>query len=154
VKIIIAGSRSISDYEVVRQAVIASGYWKEFGRRIEVVCGMAVHWKWDTDPAAGGVDRHGYDFAMRNDLGVHEFPADWKQYGKGRRVDSEQGDGRLRQGPRRPFAGRLGRGKHRDCGHGGLCEEYRLEHVLFQRVTDSFTGGWNEDRRLEEVACR
>lgn len=81
-KIIIAGGREVSDYEIVRQAVIRSGYWKEYGKRIEVVCGMALSWKWASDPIAGGADRWGFDFAMRNDLTVHEFHADWKQWGK------------------------------------------------------------------------
>jgi hypothetical protein len=136
VKIIIAGSRSISDYEVVRQAVIASGYWKEFGRRIEVVCGMAVHWKWDTDPAAGGVDRHGYDFAMRNDLGVHEFPADWKQYGKAA--------GSIRNRVMGDFA-KAHEGRLLAVWDGvstgtvdmvAYAKNIGLQHVLFQRVTD------------------
>lgn len=67
-KLIIAGSRDISDYEIVKQAVIASGYWKEFGRTIEVVSG-----------GARGVDRLGEEFARKNNLKVHRFPADWSQ---------------------------------------------------------------------------
>lgn len=70
-KVIIAGGREVSDYEVVRQAVIQSGYWKEFGRNIEVVCGMAR-----------GADLLGYEFAKRNGLVIHEFPADWEAHGK------------------------------------------------------------------------
>lgn len=70
-KIIIAGGREVEDYAIVRQAVIASGYWKEFGRKIEVICGMAR-----------GVDLLGKEFAERNGLIVHEFPADWKNLGK------------------------------------------------------------------------
>lgn len=66
-RLIIAGSRSITDYEIVRQAVIDSGYWKEFGRSIEVVCGMAK-----------GVDLLGKEFAERNGLIVHKFPAKWR----------------------------------------------------------------------------
>lgn len=70
-KLIIAGSRGITDYETVRQAVIESGYWKKYGNSIEVVCGMAR-----------GVDLLGMEFARRNHLEVHEFPADWKGLGK------------------------------------------------------------------------
>lgn len=81
-KIIIAGGREVSDYEIVRQAVIRSGYWSQYKRTIEVVCGMALSWKWDDDPTAGGVDRWGYEFAKRNGLIVHEFHADWKKHGK------------------------------------------------------------------------
>lgn len=70
-KIIIAGSRDVTQYETVRQAVIKSGYWKEFGKSIEVVSG-----------AARGVDRLGEEFARRNGLIVHRMPADWKAHGK------------------------------------------------------------------------
>lgn len=70
-KLIIAGSRTITDYNKVREAVIESGYWKQYGKSIEVVCGMAK-----------GVDLLGLEFATRNNLIVHEFPADWNKYGK------------------------------------------------------------------------
>lgn len=70
-KLIIAGSRDITDYELVRKAVIISGFWKRYGKSIEVVCGMAR-----------GVDLLGKEFAERNGLIVHEFPADWKKLGK------------------------------------------------------------------------
>lgn len=70
-KLIIAGSRSVTDYEVVRQAVTESGYWKLYKRSIEVVCGMAK-----------GVDLLGKEFARRNDLECWEFPADWDRQGK------------------------------------------------------------------------
>lgn len=69
-KIIIAGSRDVTDYEVVRQAVIESGYWKEFGKSIEVISGTAR-----------GVDRLGEEFARKNGLIVHRFPADWDTHG-------------------------------------------------------------------------
>jgi hypothetical protein len=81
-KLIIAGGRDIDDYAIVRQAVIDSGYWKQYGRDLEVVCGMALSWLWDKDPKAGGVDRWGYEFAMRNNLKVHDFHADWKKHHK------------------------------------------------------------------------
>jgi hypothetical protein len=70
-KIIIAGSRDVTDYEIVRQAVIHSGYWKLYGKSIEVVSGTAR-----------GVDRLGEEFAKRNGLLVHKFPADWDTHGK------------------------------------------------------------------------
>lgn len=81
-KIIIAGGRDITDYELVRQAMVESGYWKAFGRSIEVVCGMALSWKWAEDPLIGGVDRLGHRFAKKNGLIVHPFYPDWKTYGK------------------------------------------------------------------------
>lgn len=135
-KIIIAGSRDISDYEIVRQAVIASGYWKEFGRKIEVVSGMALHWKWDEDPLVGGVDRLAYDFGKKNGLKVWEFPANWRKYGKGA--------GAIRNAEMGAFA----------KAHGGRllaiwdgissgtmdmvqwAQKNGLEYKLFKRVTD------------------
>lgn len=70
-KIIVAGGRDVADYNIVRQAVIDSGYWKLYGKSIEVVCGMAR-----------GVDLLGYEFAKRNGLKVHEFRPDWDGLGK------------------------------------------------------------------------
>lgn len=135
-KVIIAGSRDISDYEVVRQAVVASGYWKEYKRTIEVVCGMAVHWKWKDDPKAGGVDRWGYDFAKRNGLVIHEFPADWKQYGKAA--------GSIRNRVMGDFA-KAHEGRLLAVWDGvstgtvdmvAYAKNIGLKHVLFRRVTD------------------
>lgn len=65
-KLIIAGSRSITDYEIVRQAVMDSGFWAEYRHELEIVCGMAP-----------GVDMLGLEFARRNKLLIHSFPADW-----------------------------------------------------------------------------
>lgn len=65
-KLIIAGSRSITDYCTVRNAVISSGLWLKYGNNLEIVCGMAR-----------GVDMLGYDFASNNRLLVHKFPANW-----------------------------------------------------------------------------
>lgn len=70
-KLVIAGSRGITDYEVVRSAVIASGYWKQHKHSLEIVSGMAR-----------GVDSLAVEFARRNGLNLWEFPADWEQYGK------------------------------------------------------------------------
>lgn len=70
-KIIVAGSRDVTEYDTVRQAFIHSGYWKEFGMRIEVVSGTAR-----------GVDRLGEMFAVNNGLKCHKFPADWDTHGK------------------------------------------------------------------------
>lgn len=70
-KLIIAGSRNITDYDLVRSLVIRSGFWKKYGKSIEVVCGMAR-----------GVDLLGLDFAKKNGLQWHERPADWNAHGK------------------------------------------------------------------------
>lgn len=70
-KVIIAGSRDVTQYETVRQAVIQSGFWKAFKRSIEVISGTAR-----------GPDKLGEEFAQKNGLIVHRFPADWDTHGK------------------------------------------------------------------------
>lgn len=123
-KLIIAGSRDISDYEVVRKAVLAS-FWKEHGKRIEVVCGMAR-----------GVDMLGYEFAKRNGLVVHEFPADWQNHGKaaGHVRNAEMGNFAKAHG-----GGLLAIWDGLSTGTKGMvayAKKIGLEHVLFERVTD------------------
>lgn len=70
-KLIVAGSRGITDYATVRQAIIDSGLWSLHKHTLEIVCGMAR-----------GVDLLGLEFAKSNSLKWHEFPADWNKYGK------------------------------------------------------------------------
>lgn len=70
-KLIIAGSRGVTDYSEVRQAVIDSGLWKSYGKSLEIVSGMAR-----------GADMLGVEFAQRNGLIVHEFIPDWDNLGK------------------------------------------------------------------------
>lgn len=65
-RLIVAGSRLITDYGVTRQAIIDSGLWDRYGRSIEVVSGMAE-----------GPDKHGLVFAEKAGLKVHKKPADW-----------------------------------------------------------------------------
>jgi hypothetical protein len=65
-KLIIAGSRSIKDYAILRAAIIASGLWKEHGKKIQVVSGKAP-----------GVDTLGELFAEKAGLKVHSKPAKW-----------------------------------------------------------------------------
>ena len=61
-KVIIAGSRGITDYEVVKAACVESQF--EF---TEVVSGKAR-----------GVDSLGEDYAAEIGVSVAEFPADWE----------------------------------------------------------------------------
>jgi hypothetical protein len=65
-KVIIAGSRSICDRELVRKAIADSRF-----HVTEVVCG-----------GAAGVDAIGQDWAWERFLPVRVFPADWSQHGK------------------------------------------------------------------------
>lgn len=74
-KTIIAGSRSIVDKRDVVYKLL-----DEHRKGItEVVCGMALHWLWDTDPNIGGADRFGYDWAKLNKIPVVPFYPDWKR---------------------------------------------------------------------------
>lgn len=75
-KIIVAGSRSIRDPELVYS--ILDKYKPKIA---ELVCGMAVQWKWHVDPLAGGVDRFAHDWAVMNQIKIAPFPADWNKYG-------------------------------------------------------------------------
>lgn len=70
-KLIVAGSRGITKYSVVRQAIIDSGFWSKYKHSLEIVSGTAK-----------GVDSLGELFAERNGLICHKFPADWDTYGK------------------------------------------------------------------------
>jgi hypothetical protein len=65
-KVIIAGSRTITDAFLVRKAIEDSGF-----EITEVVCG-----------GARGVDQMGELYARRHHLPVKYFPAHWKEFGK------------------------------------------------------------------------
>lgn len=61
-KTIIAGSRSILDYDIVERAIIASGFVIT-----EVVSGCAK-----------GVDTLGEEYAKKHNIPIKPFEADWK----------------------------------------------------------------------------
>lgn len=65
-KVIIAGSRDITNPAFVEQAIIDSGF-----EITEVFCGMAP-----------GVDEIGKLWATVNNVPLRYFPADWKKHGK------------------------------------------------------------------------
>lgn len=65
-KLIIAGSRSIRDYNTTRQAILESGLWHKYGKKIQVVSGEAE-----------GPDKHGEIFAEKAGLKLHKKPAKW-----------------------------------------------------------------------------
>jgi hypothetical protein len=66
-KLIIAGSRSIKDYNITRQAIINSGLWHQYGKSIVVVSGLAE-----------GPDKHGLIFAEKAGLKKPiAKPANW-----------------------------------------------------------------------------
>lgn len=70
-RLIIAGSRDLTDYSLLKTAIITSGLWKKYGRELEIVSGMAR-----------GVDALGVEFAEKNSLKLHKYPADWSTLGK------------------------------------------------------------------------
>ena len=65
-KVIIAGSRNITDYNSVKLAIIKSGFVID-----EIVSG-----------GAKGVDALGEKFAYENCISLKIFPANWDKYGK------------------------------------------------------------------------
>jgi hypothetical protein len=65
-KVIIAGSRSIKTYALIREAIVLSGLWKDYGKDIIVISGEAE-----------GADKLGEEFAERNGLKVLKRPAKW-----------------------------------------------------------------------------
>lgn len=70
-KLIIAGSGGITDYNLLRQAIVDSGFWKGYKHTLEIVSGCAR-----------GVDSLAIEFAQKNNLVLHKFPADWSTHGK------------------------------------------------------------------------
>ena len=66
VKILIAGSRTITDYEIVKTAIKKSGFFIS-----EVVSG-----------GAAGVDKLGEKWAQENLTPIKRFLPDWKTHGK------------------------------------------------------------------------
>lgn len=68
-KVIIAGSRNITDYFQIVTAMTLSGY--TFSNLTEIVSGTARD-----------VDQLGELLANRNNIPIKRFPADWDKYGK------------------------------------------------------------------------
>ena len=65
-KVIIAGSRTITDFNLLKKVITASGF-----NITEVVCG-----------GARGVDSLGQKWAELNNIPVKLFPANWNAYRK------------------------------------------------------------------------
>lgn len=67
-KLIIAGSRTFTDYEYMNKIL---DEFKTMYSIEEVVCGMA-----------NGADLLGNTWAKENNIPIKEFPANWNEYGK------------------------------------------------------------------------
>lgn len=65
-RVIVAGSRSVTDYRLVEEAIRRSGF---------AVCEVA-------SGTARGVDRLGEAWALRHGVPVRRFPADWARLGR------------------------------------------------------------------------
>ncbi len=65
-KVIIAGSRGVTDYEVVKQAILESGF-----EVTQVISGTAK-----------GVDTLGARYGQENNIPVREMSANWDYWGK------------------------------------------------------------------------
>ena len=65
-KVIIAGTRNITDKKAVEEAIKESGF-----EITELVCGMAR-----------GVDELGFDWAEANDISIRKFYPNWKKFYK------------------------------------------------------------------------
>lgn len=65
-KVIIAGSRNITDYNMIEQVISKSKF-----NITEVVCGCAI-----------GVDRVGQQWAKNNSIKIEEMPANWNKHGR------------------------------------------------------------------------
>jgi len=65
-KVIIAGSRTITDYNIVKQSIRESGFKID-----EIVCGDAK-----------GVDELGNKYGIQNNIPIKHFPAKWNEIGK------------------------------------------------------------------------
>ena len=65
-KVIIAGSRTITDRKIVEEAIRKSGFDIDI-----VICGCAM-----------GVDQIGKNWAEMRNITIYSFPAKWEKYGK------------------------------------------------------------------------
>jgi hypothetical protein len=65
-RVIISGSRTVRDYNLIVRAVEESGF------QIDVV----------VSGRAEGVDRYGEEWAANHDVPVDEYPADWGAHGR------------------------------------------------------------------------
>lgn len=70
-KVIVAGGRDFTDYELVSRVLFAMADTEHADKEISIVSGMAR-----------GADRCGYDFAIEHNVVVHMFPANWDKYGR------------------------------------------------------------------------
>jgi len=69
-KVIIAGSRTFSDYNLLKKKLDLF-FSKKKKREITIISGTA-----------NGADKLGEKYASENNISIERYPADWDQYGK------------------------------------------------------------------------
>lgn len=70
-KLIVAGGRDFADSQLLGEHILALANGIYATRAISIVSGMAR-----------GADLMAYTFAVKHNVVVYQFPADWNQYGK------------------------------------------------------------------------
>lgn len=83
-KLIIAGGRDFDNRELVRLSLKA--YLKENNLKVSDLTIVSGHGeKWDTKSKTyelSGADKLGEDIAIKNNIPLLTFPADWSKYGR------------------------------------------------------------------------
>ena len=72
-KIIVAGCRGAQNRALVYSIL---DYYRLYFT--ELVCGMALHWKWQEQLDVGGADRFGYDWGMLNNVTIKPYYPEWR----------------------------------------------------------------------------
>lgn len=70
-KLIVAGGRDFNDYALLSKTLNELANDEYADKAVSIVSGMAR-----------GADALAHRFAMKNDVAVYEFPADWHKHGK------------------------------------------------------------------------
>lgn len=114
-RVIIAGSRTINDYNLIKSAIIESGFKID-----EIISGLA-----------NGPDKLGKRYGIENNIPVKEFPAKWDEFGKsaGYRRNEEMAKYVGKDG----FLILVWDGKSKGSGHmRGLAKKYGL--TIFEKI--------------------
>lgn len=75
-KVIVAGSRTITDYEIVEEAINQSGF------QIDIVISGGQVTRDKAGKPIGGVDWLGECWAEKYGIPIHVFPAKWELHGR------------------------------------------------------------------------
>lgn len=82
-KIIVSGSRTITDYETVKLCIESGLDFLGICEDLEIVSGMCKSIKTKTCILPGkSVDLLAVEWAKEYNIPVYEFPANWEKYGK------------------------------------------------------------------------